>query len=66
MTRILVFCVIFLALAGCELDLPEDAPSLPKREVLCGPLRGLVGGVIGSSAEDMRRACAIAEAINGR
>lgn len=65
MTRALVFCVISLLLAGCQVALPnpDKLPPLPSPAMVCGPLRGIVAGVIGSSAADMRKACAIAQAL---
>jgi hypothetical protein len=55
------------ALSACQVGMPDPdkLPKPPSPAMVCGPLRGLVAEVIGSSAADMRKACAIAEALNG-
>lgn len=63
---LIIFAV--LALTGCQIGMPgpDKLPKPPSPAMVCGPLRGLVAEVIGSSPADMRKACAIAEALNGQ
>lgn len=61
MTRALAI-IAAMALSGC-LAVPV---AIPKPATVCGPLRGLVAEITASSAEDVRNACALFTAINGK